>query len=608
MKCVATVTALTVFCTVLALCSALGQTAPVPTIIGVVTDKARYAPGEKIQLEVQVDKEGHVSNGSHLLVELQDCGTVVAARNFPVKLNGTGTTSLSHSLVAPTQDFHGYRISVRLLDASGHELANGASAVDVSSNWARFPRYGYVANYEAGTAADRWVETLNRYHINGLQFYDVQYKHHLPTPVGSQLPEYWPDVAGRQISRDTVLALLRGAKSRNMITMVYNASYAAYSDAFTDGSGVKLAWASWPDAGVERTAATVKSFRLPQGWATASLTYMNQADPHWRAYLFARMRELFGKLPFDGWHIDTYGDSEAWADDRSRIDFPATFPSFVNEARQSTGRPVVLNTVSGLGQAGLANSASEFIYSELWPEDHATYSSIVKAVDEIRAANPKKAIVFAAYLHRALAEKLAEQGRHTEFNVPSVLLADAVVFASGASHIELGDGDRMLSRPYFVEDKTISTTPELRAKLRDYYDFLVAYENHLQEGFTSASIPVSLSGARQTTSGEPGAVWTLTRHNDHETVLHLINLVGQKSDQWRDDEKTYPEPPALHDLRLRVKLDHEFTSAGWASPDIDHGAWHELKLAKDKSGEVEFVLPELHYWTAIIFRPSAAKR
>jgi len=165
----------------------------------------------------------------------------------------------------------------------------------------------------------------------------------------------------------------------------------------------------------------------------------------------------------------------------------------------------------------------------------------------------------------------------------------------------------MLSRPYFVDDQTITMTPELRARLRDYYDFLVAYENHLQDGFTSASIRVSLSGTRQTLSGEPGAVWTLARRNDSETVLHLINLAGQKSDQWRDDERNYPEPPTIHDLRVRVLPEHEIGSAGWASPDVEHGKWHELQFVKDKSGEIEFVIPELHYWTAIIFRPSAAK-
>jgi hypothetical protein len=122
-----------------------------------------------------------------------------------------------------------------------------------------------------------------------------------------------------------------------------------------------------------------------------------------------------------------------------------------------------------------------------------------------------------------------------------------------------------------------------------------------------AKIQVTLSGAQQTSSGEPGAVWTLARKKNDETVLHLINLVGQKSDHWRDDGRNYPEPPNLHDLRVRLEVGHEIGSAGWASPDVDHGAWHELKVAKNKSGQIEFVLPELHYWTAIIFRPPAAK-
>jgi dextranase len=49
-----------------------------------------------------------------------------------------------------------------------------------------------------------------------------------------------------------------------------------------------------------------------------------------------------------------------------------------------------------------------------------------------------------------------------------VLLADAVMFAAGASHIELGDGDRMLSNPYFPADTAITQTDELRHKLRSY--------------------------------------------------------------------------------------------------------------------------------------------
>ena len=49
-----------------------------------------------------------------------------------------------------------------------------SGALDVSSNWAKFPRYGYIANYDAETPAVEWIRELNRYHINGLLFYDVQ--------------------------------------------------------------------------------------------------------------------------------------------------------------------------------------------------------------------------------------------------------------------------------------------------------------------------------------------------------------------------------------------------------------------------------------------------
>ena len=124
-----------------------------------------------------------------------------------------------------------------------------------------------------------------------------------------------------------------------------------------------------------------------------------------------------------------------------KIDFVSSFPDFVNAAHRALQRPVVLNTVSGAGQEGMVGSAAEFVYSELWLPDHPTYRSILQSADSIHRANPDKAIVFAAYMQNDAAEKLAAEGKHATFNLPGLLITDAAIFASGASHIELGDGD-----------------------------------------------------------------------------------------------------------------------------------------------------------------------
>jgi dextranase len=582
------------------------QSAPVAAL-DVTTDKARYAPQEEAIITLTAD--GMIAHKSvEACVTLESLGKTVASQCNANLMLQAGTNQLQLRLQPPAKDFQGYRLHARLLQADHKLLAEGFSALDVSSSWAKFPRYGYMANYDAGTPAREWIRELNRYHINGLEFYDVQYKHHIPSPPGDTLPAQWPDIAGRAINRDVVLSLLDEAKQHRMTTMIYNASYAAYQNAFTDGSGVQLQWATWPSATTERSATGVKSLVLPTGtgwrnWSTPALLYMDQSDPRWQSYLFAQMNRLFAKLPFDGWHIDSFGDAEAWDYNGKKIDFVASFPGFANAAHEALRRPVVLNTVSGAGQESMANSAAEFVYSELWMPDHPTYRSILQAVDSIHRANPDKAIVFAAYMQNDAAEKLTLEGKHTAFNLPGLLLADATIFASGAAHIELGDGDRMLSRPYFPGDQVLTLTAQDRAALRDYYDFLVAYENLLRDKAEPAETRVEIDQANASDSAAPGAIWTITRKQDANIILHLINLTSVKDPSWRNDEGNLAMPASRHQLRIHVTAS-ELASAGWASPDVNHGAWHELSLRKTGADTWEVVLPELRMWSMIILSPN----
>src|SRR6266568_569592 len=569
------------------------------TVLDVASDKARYAPAENIRLRITTENQSKLASVK-VSVSLESLGQVVHVEKRDLPMTCKGLCPLTVEFAAPGPDFQGYRADVRIFDENEQLIAQGAGAIDISSDWNRFPRYGYVANYEKGTPVESWLEQLNRYHLNGVQFYDVQYKHHLPLPQGDAVPESWLDVAGRTINRDVVLSMIQEAKRHNMKTMAYNASYAAYADAFTDGSGVKLPWAAWPDEKGVRVTETVKAYTMPQGWATPKLLYMNQANPEWREYLFSRMNELFRRLPFDGWHTDTYGDAEAWSWDRKRINFVSGFPKFADDAHAATGKPVVLNTVSGMGEAAMANSAAEFVYSELWPDDHATYASILRAADEIHAVGPDRAVVFAGYMNNALAEDLAKKGKLGSFNPPGIFLTDAVMFAAGASHIELGDGDRMLSRPYFVDDEVLKLSDESRARLRNYYDFLVAYENHLRDGVHTADFEVRVNGLRQSKRGEAGAVWTITREKGAESIIHLINLTTVHSDLWRDDKAEIGEPTTLRNVHLEIGSGNEPRSAGWTSPDIDQGAWHQLTPHRAENGAWEIVVPELKYWTVVI--------
>ena len=573
---------------------------PPPAVIAdAYPGKARYAPGEPVSISIEL---GAPPAGAYAEADILALDRIVGA----CRPNTTAlppATRLTLSCTLPSTDFQGYLVTVRLRDADGRTLDTRLTAIDVSSDWARFPRYAYLAWFSHASSDDPlgWVDQLNRFHIDGLQFYDFQYRHERPLagPVSAPASR-WIEISGREVDADILQQFLDQAHRRNMIAMAYDASYAAYGDALSGPGGLPLAWATWPTRDTPRTAATVKSFDLDNpGWSTQRLLYMNQNDPAWRRYIFARMADLMQVYPFDGWHIDTYGALGAYAFDGSRVDFVAGFRSFADEARVALGKRVLLNTVNGYGQDDIARSSADFVYSELWG-GHETFASILATADEVHRANPDKALVLAAYLHR----HGPRDGPNPTgmFNPPAVLLADAAIFASGASHIELGDGDRMASSEYWPDDMRLRMSPELHEALRHYYDYLTAYEAYL--GYADPiDFPVKVPGYRIDGSGSPGSIWSIARQRGDITLLHLINLLHSVDGRWRDIRRTAEVPPFLRDLVVEIPRCDGVTAAGWASPDIDGGLYHPLPLKSGaQAGSCTVVLPSLSYWSTIFLR------
>ena len=119
------------------------------------------------------------------------------------------------------------------------ENIHGTIGVDVSSNWKRFPRYGFVGTYDASKTSSQIeyeLNFLNRCHINGLQFYDWQNKHHWPLGGNSnELLYEYKDIANRQVLTSVVKNYISGAHQLGMKAMFYNLCYGALDDAKTDG-------------------------------------------------------------------------------------------------------------------------------------------------------------------------------------------------------------------------------------------------------------------------------------------------------------------------------------------------------------------------------------
>ena len=571
-------------------------------LVDAYPDKARYAPSAPVKLVVELDGQ---SQGTELVsASIWKLGQEVGQCDS-IRLKPGPATTQTLLCMLPPEDYRGYLATVRLADAAGRTLEERHTAIDVSSDWKRFPRYGYLAHYNAneGTDPQSWMAELNRFHINGLEFYDFQFRHDQPLAGTVEHPAAsWKDIAGRPVDGATVRGLIDQAHRYNMMAMAYNASYSAYDDVFTRPQNqFPLKWAIWKTADGPRTVATAKRLELQNtsGWSTNRLFYMNQNDPEWQQYIFGQMRNLFAVYPFDGWHVDTFGDQGGYGFDGSSVDFIAGFRSFIDHASSALHKRILFNAVGTLGQERVARSSADFVYSELW-EDQETFAGILLASEQVHYANPKDGFVIAAYLNTE--HEPGPVPPEKQFNMPSVLLADAAIFASGAAHIELGDGDRMLSNVYFPADTRLSISPALREALRHYYDFLTAYENYLRDDVEPDGVEVKILDQTTNPLGVPNTVWTISRRKDKTTMIHLINLLGSNDPHWRDVMMTRPEPPSLRNLQVQVSSSKAIRSVGWASPDFDGGQFHSIpfQVHKNRKAEsVEFTLPQLHYWDTI---------
>lgn len=573
-------------------------------LVDAYPDKARYAPFEPVNLFIELD--GKATGSEKILASITQLGQVVSNCG-PVSLKPDASGTITVPCKVPSDDYQGYLVTVRLTDAIGRNLSERQTALDISSDWKRFPRYGYLAHYNAseGTDPKQWLTDLNEFHINGLEFYDFQYRHDKPLAGTVQHPKAsWKDIAGRIVDGAMVRELIDEAHHYNMMAMAYNASYSAYDDVFSRSKDrFPLEWAIWDTHDGPRTAATAKNLELQNtsGWSTHRLYYMNQNCTAWQGYLFAQMHDLFEVYPFDGWHVDTFGEQGGYAFDGSRVDYITGFRSFIDHASADLHKRILFNAVGTLGQESIAQSAADFVYSELW-DDNETFDGILLATEQVHFANPRMGYVIAAYLHKEPEHGPVATAK--QFNMPSVLLTDAAIFASGAAHIELGDGDRMLSREYFPADTRISVSPALHDALRHYYDFLTAYENYLRDDMEihPCGVRFAITGYTTNPLAVPNTIWTITRRKNNVTVLHLINLLGSDDPHWRDVQMTRPIPPTLHELKVDVALPGDIQSVGWASPDVDGGQFHLLpfKLVGQKdTNQLEFTVPSLRYWDTV---------
>ncbi len=547
--------------------------------VDISTDKACYKPGEAILFTA----------------DNVPAGTKVRYRHLTTVIEEKSLRSVTWTWSAPSNDFTGYMVDLYQTESDGTEVILGSVAIDVSSDWTRFPRYGFVATFGQDKTEEVTREEmayLNRHHINGVQFQDWHNKHHWPLGgTREKLDDTYTDIANRTIYTSAVKNYIKAQHEFGMKSMFYNLCFGALSDAAADG--VKEEWYLFKGA----SHTSKDSHDLPSSWKS-DIYLVNPANAEWQKYMAQRNDDVYTNLDFDGYQIDQLGQRGTLYDySGAAVNLLKGYASFIEAMKAAhPDKRLVMNAVSSYGAKQIAETGKiDFLYNEVW-NDEADFDhlrTIIKANNVY--GSDKLKTVFAAYMNYNIADSKGI------FNTPGILLTDAVMFALGGSHLELG-GDHMLCKEYFP-NSNLSMNIALKTAMTHYYDFMTAYENLLRDGGSENVVNLSTTNAKVKLSVWPpkvGYVTALSKVVDNRQVIHLINFSQANNVSWRDLNGDMPEPNLLSALPLQLNSTAKVNKIWVASPDVHGGVPQELAFVQ-KDGTVSFVLPSLKYWSMVVF-------
>ncbi len=287
------------------------------------------------------------------------------------------------------------------------------------------------------------------------------------------------------------------------------------------------------------------------------------------------------------------------------VDVWKTFRPFLNAAKSRLNRQIVFNNVGGYGLYDTAvHSTEDAVYVECWDFfGQASYHDLKRVIDQASSWSGGKGVILPAYMDYGYAKRFSSR-RPAAFNPPGVLLTNAVIFASGGTHLELGDGGFLLDSEYFPNHALVPSA-FLLGRLQDYYDFQVAYENLLCGGLANSTNAVHLS-VPFSSDGSPNAVWAFAKSGGVVRTISLINLIGERNTAWKDDNADYPPPTPQTDVTVKYYCGRGAVGGvNLASPDAEGGRSTALsyRTGADGAGRyVQFTVPRLNYWDLIYIR------
>lgn len=565
------------------------------------TDKCSYQPEETITFSLSTSPIANLRVRYRHLADVE-CDTLLTTKTW--------------TWIAPPRDFQGYLIEVYTTDGTT-DLIHGTIAIDVSSDWKHFPRYGFVATFGSDKTASvvkNEMTKLNRYHINAVQFQDWHSSHDWPLGGTREKPlSNYKDIANRTIYLNAVKNYISRQHLFGMKSFFYNLCFGVL-DGY-ESRGVKEEWLAFKD----RSHTQKDKHDLPDSWKS-DIYLANPANAEWQAFLADRNDDVYACLDFDGYQIDQLGNrGTLYNYNGTQLNLPSGYSSFIRAMKERhPEKRLVMNAVSEYGAKEIGRTGLvDCFYNEVWgchsgdalTNSEAKFANLKNIIQNNRSYKADLQTVFAAYMNYCC--------DNSNFNTPGVVMTDAVMFALGGSHLELG-GDHMLCREYFPYTGQ-KTTSELEDWMIHYYDFLTAYENLLRGSWKENTIIKVSSTAVAVNKWEPvnQRVTQIARDVEGRKVIHLLNFCTQESSKvkdpayllcWHDRDGIRPWPVEHKELALTIS---GLTSLNkirrlWvASPDYMGGAVQEITDYSFSSGVLRFTLPALQFWTMIVVEPES---
>lgn len=536
--------------------------------------KGMYSLGEKAILKTRIKSLLKSKINLELSVEFYDKFTSLGSivKEFVVSPGSETEFFLEWSI--PEDDMKGYGVIAKLQSSHGKIFSTRSTAIDVGSDWTKKPRYGFMSDFSVEQQDLRnQFESLCKFHINSLQFYDWMYQHseHLP-PADNFI-----DPMGRPLSLEVVQQKIDLAHEYGMAAMAYTTIYAAPIDFYEKHPE----WALYHANG--------EPWRLGDNF----LIIMNPATGSpWRDYILSDYQKILSTLNFDGLHIDQYGDpkgghSHVEGKEGEVVDLGKEIPTFINEAKKiiSELRPnmkVFFNNVTNWPIQTVGPSDVDTIYIEVWPP-FTLFQHLKELIDKGKKFSNGKPVILAAYI--------SPQYK------PSILLTNATIFANGGYHIELGEGNGILSDPYFPKYERMNK--DLYEQLRNYYDFAVRYQELLYGDLSETKLAqeVKIEGVKTLDKGYYRLVWVITRENEKYQIVNLINLLDLKEPEW--NATRIKSPRILENVEVMIPSPNSPSRIYFLSPDLNDGWPEELRFSY-QNGIISFNLPRLEYWDMII--------